>query len=147
MRSPAPEPFEQHRVGAVLAFDGVAAVARMPDEGVVARAHECQVVATVAVGRVVPARPQRPSPPSRSRRPYRRRRVVARVAVQGQPDQLGCQHHRRDPIVAPESVDRECVGRLPVTERSTRPRRPDTATTASPVRLIASSPLVPSTTT
>jgi len=45
---------EEHRVGAVAALDGVAAVAWIPDEGVVAGAHEGDVGATVAVDRVVP---------------------------------------------------------------------------------------------
>ena len=44
---------EAHRVAAGLAFDGVAAVARIPHERVVACAHERQVVASVAVDRVV----------------------------------------------------------------------------------------------
>ena len=39
---------EQQRVGAVLALDGVVAVARIPLEGVVARAHQRDVVAVVA---------------------------------------------------------------------------------------------------
>ena len=51
---------EQHRVGAGLALDGVAAVARIPDEGVVAGAHERQVVAPVAVDRVVPVAAEQP---------------------------------------------------------------------------------------
>ena len=45
---------EQHRVGAGPASDGVAAVARIPDEGVVAGAQERQVVTPVPVDRVVP---------------------------------------------------------------------------------------------
>ncbi len=45
---------EEHRVGAVLAFDRVAAVARIPDERVVAGTQQGQVVAAVAVDRVVP---------------------------------------------------------------------------------------------
>ena len=44
---------EEHRVGAVLALDGVAAVARVPDEGVVAGAQEGHVVAAAAVDDVV----------------------------------------------------------------------------------------------
>ena len=45
---------EQHRVGAEPASDGVAAVARVPDERVVAGAHQRQVVTSVPVDRVVP---------------------------------------------------------------------------------------------
>jgi hypothetical protein len=44
---------EAHRVGAVLALDHVAAVARIPDEQVVTRAQLSDVVAFVAVDRVV----------------------------------------------------------------------------------------------
>ena len=44
---------EQHRVVAGLSFEGVAAVAGIPDEGVVAGTEERAVVAAVAVDRVV----------------------------------------------------------------------------------------------
>ena len=44
---------EEHRVGAGLAFDRVAAVARVPLEHVVAGAQEGRVVALVAVDEVV----------------------------------------------------------------------------------------------
>ena len=44
---------EDHRVGAVLAFDGVAAVTVVPDERIVAVAHEGHVAALVSVDRVV----------------------------------------------------------------------------------------------
>ena len=44
---------EQHRVGAVLAFDRVVAVARIPLEHVVAGAEERDVVAVVAEHEVV----------------------------------------------------------------------------------------------
>ena len=44
---------EEHRVEAVLAFEGVVVVARVPDEGVVAGAHEGGVVAVAAVDQVV----------------------------------------------------------------------------------------------
>ena len=45
---------EDHRVGAALALDGVAAVARIPRERVVAGAQERDVAAPVSVDRVVP---------------------------------------------------------------------------------------------
>ena len=61
-------PVEHHCVVAVLASDGVAAVTRIPDEGVVAGAEECDVVATVAVDRVVAV-----TACAASRRPARRR--------------------------------------------------------------------------
>ena len=44
---------EEQRVGAVLALDRVVAVARIPDEGVVAGAQQRDVVALVAVDEVV----------------------------------------------------------------------------------------------
>ena len=53
-RSATLAPLNTHRVGAVLAFDRVAAVAWIPDEGVVAGTQQGQVVAAVAVDRVVP---------------------------------------------------------------------------------------------
>ena len=46
---------EDHPVVAVLALDDVAAVARIPDERVVARAHQGRIGSTVAVDRVVAA--------------------------------------------------------------------------------------------
>ena len=57
MRSATLAPLKQHRVGAGLALDGVAAVARIPDERVVAGAQERQVVAPVPVDRVVAVPP------------------------------------------------------------------------------------------
>ena len=53
MFSLASEPLKQHRVGAVLTLDGVAAVARIPLEDVVAGAEEGHVVALLAVDEVV----------------------------------------------------------------------------------------------
>ncbi len=44
---------EEHRVSAVLALDDIAAVAGIPDEGVVTGAHECHVVAAVSIDGVV----------------------------------------------------------------------------------------------
>ena len=62
---------EQQRVVAALALDGVAAVARVPDEGVVAGAHQGHVVAAAADrSRSLPGLPMRtssPSPPLRVR--------------------------------------------------------------------------------
>jgi hypothetical protein len=50
---------EDHRVGAVLALENVAAVAGIPDEGVIAGAHQRRVGAAVAVDRVVPVAAER----------------------------------------------------------------------------------------
>ena len=49
-------PLNTQRVDAVLAFDDVAAVARIPDERVVAGAHDGYVVAAAAVDEVVTRR-------------------------------------------------------------------------------------------
>src|SRR6185369_3855695 len=46
-------PVEDHRVRAASAFDDVRAIARVPDEGVVAVAEKCRVGAAVAVDDVV----------------------------------------------------------------------------------------------
>ena len=47
---------EEHRVEAGLALDGVVVVAGVPDEGVVAGAHQGDVVAVAAVDQVVALR-------------------------------------------------------------------------------------------
>ena len=106
---------EQHRVGAVLAFDGVAAVARIPDEGVVAGAHERQVVASVAVGRVVAVAAEHVLDA-----PAAGDRVVCCAAVQGQADHPGCERRGRNPVVAAETADLELVARLRVPNRHHR---------------------------
>ena len=120
---------EAHRVGAVLTFDGVAAVAGIPDEGVVAGAEQGQVVAAVAVDQVVAVTAEQrldarslrasvslPSPPSR----------VSAIACRGEGG-------GGDGVVAAEAVDGELVGRLLVLNR-TSARSPDTATAeASPL--------------
>ncbi len=62
---------EHHRVRAVLALDRVAAVARVPDERVVAGAEERDVVAAVAVDRVVAGAADAASPHRRRRRSCR----------------------------------------------------------------------------
>ena len=88
---------EEHRVEAVLALDGVAAVARVPDEGVVAGAHQRHVVAAAAVDEVVPLAADED--------------VVAGAAVEGQADRIRLAAHSRRRVVAAEGVDREPVAR------------------------------------
>ena len=56
-------PLNSMRVGAVLALDGVAAVAGVPDEGVVAGAQQGHVVAVVAVMKSLPSPPSSMSSP------------------------------------------------------------------------------------
>ena len=98
---------EEHRVGAVLAFDGVAAVARIPDERVVAGTHERQVVAPVSVERVVPVAAEH-----RLDALAAGNRVVSGAAVEAQGDRLGCEGCCRDHVVAAETVDCKRVGWL-----------------------------------
>ena len=70
---------EQHGVDAVLAFDHIAAVARIPLELIVARAQQRHVVALVAVHEVVTVAAQQlvgtVAAPNR---------IVARAAVDGE---------------------------------------------------------------
>ena len=108
---------EEHRVGAVLALDGVAAVARIPDEGVVAGPEDREVVAAVAVDRVVAgAAAQRLDALAAGDR------VVLRPAVERQGDRLRLEAGGRDGVVAAKAVDVELVVRLLVVNR--RPARP-----------------------
>ena len=74
---------EEHRVGPGLALDDVAAVARIPDEGVVAGTHEGDVVATVSVDGVVPVATEQqlcPEPPARLSAPAPPSIVVGSVS-------------------------------------------------------------------
>ena len=75
---------EEHRVGAVLALDDVAAVARIPLEGVVAGAEEGGVVALVAVDEVVAVAAEQDVGAVAAED-----RVVAGAAVDGDLDQRG----------------------------------------------------------
>ena len=98
---------EQQRVGAVLAFDGVVAVARIPLEHVVAGAEQRDVVAVVAERRSRCRRRR-----SACRRPgcrgscrcRRRRRCVSLIDA-------GRQRRGGDRVVAAEAVDDERVVR------------------------------------
>ena len=106
---------EDHRVGAGLAFDGVAAIARIPHERVVARAQLREVVAPVAVDRVVAV-----SAEQRLDAHGAGDRVVSGAAVERQGDRLGREVGRRDRVVAVETVDSERVGRVLVLDRHPR---------------------------
>ena len=75
---------EQHRVGAVLALDRVAAVARIPLEDVVAGAEEGDVVALLAVDEVVAVAAEQQVGAVAAEE-----RVVAGAAVDGDLDQRG----------------------------------------------------------
>ena len=129
---------EQQRVAAGLALDDVAAVARIPHERVVARAQERLVVAAVAVDCVVavaadqllgaPAAADRslPAPPSRVRAIDCA--AIAAAEIPSLPSR---------PLTVSESVGSWCW-------MATTAARPVTAT---PLTAIASSRLVPLTTT
>src|SRR6185312_426726 len=93
---------EAHGVTAGLAFDGVAAVARVPDEGVVARAQQCQVVASIAVDRVAAVATEQLLGTRASGEI-----VIPGATVGRQGDRLRRESGRRDRVVAAESVDGE----------------------------------------
>ena len=95
---------EEHRVGAVLALDGVVAVARIPLEHVVAGAHEGQVVAVVAEDEVVAVAAEEHVGALRAEE-----HVVAGAAVDRQLDDAGGQRGRRHAVVAAQGVDDERV--------------------------------------
>ena len=89
---------EQHRVGAVLAIDGVVVVARVPDEHVVAGAHESDIIAVAAVDQVVAAAADD--------------QIVAEAAIHRQRDLAGRQRAGVDDVVAALAVDGELVVRV-----------------------------------
>ena len=97
---------EQHRVDAVLTFDRVVAVARIPLEHVVAGAHERDVVAVVAEDEVIAVAAEQ-----RVRALAAEDRVVARAAVDRQLHDAGRQRGRGDRVVATQTVDDERVVR------------------------------------
>ncbi len=96
---------EYQRIGAVLAFDGVAAVARIPDEGVVAGAAEQRVVAAAAGDDVIAvAADQRVVAVAAGDG------VVAVAAVDGEADQ-GCEAVAGgEDVVAAVHVKHEILG-------------------------------------
>ena len=79
-----PGAVKEHGVGAVLAFDGVAAVARVPLERVVAGAQERHVVALLAIDEVVAVAAEQQVDAVAAEE-----RVVAGAAVHGDLDQRG----------------------------------------------------------
>src|SRR5262245_6885949 len=85
---------EQHGVGAALALDHVAAVARIPAEGVVAAAEDRQVVALIAVDEIVAA-----AAAQRILAGAAEDRVVAAAALEQRLD-LGAQRREIDGVVA-----------------------------------------------
>ena len=91
----------------------VVVVARVPDEDVVAGAHQGEVVAVAAVDEVVAFRADQD--------------VVAEPAVHGQLDAVGLEAGGVDHVVAAEAVDDEpVVGLLLVEDADLRPASPKT---------------------
>ena len=89
---------EQQRVEAVLAFDGVVVVTRVPDEHVVAGAHEGGVVAVAAVDQVVALAAEE--------------QVCAETAVHRQLDSVSLQARGVDDVVAAKPIERQPIVRL-----------------------------------
>ena len=95
---------EHHRVGAVLALHDVAAVARIPGEGVVAGSQQCHVGAAVPVDRVVPVTGVEDVVAAAAGD-----RVVPGAAVRGELDRARGEARGVDRVVAVGRVDRERV--------------------------------------
>ena len=100
---------ERHRVGAVLALDGVAAVAGIPLERVVAGAEQRGVVALLAVDEVVAVAAEQDVDAVAAEQ-----RVVAGAAVDGDLDQRGEVAGRGEAVVAAVGVEDELLGRADV---------------------------------
>ncbi len=99
-------PVEHQRVGAVLAFDDIATIARIPDERVVTRAELCRIVAAAARDDVVAiAAEQRVVAVAAGDR------VVARAAVDRQVDEGSETVSGRKSVVAAVHVEDEIFGR------------------------------------
>ena len=131
---------EQHLVGAVLAFDGVVAVARVPLEDVVAGAEEGDVVAVVAEHEVVAVAGQ-----ERVGALAAEQRVVARAGIDRELDDAGRQGGGGDLVVAIQRVDDQRVVRpLGVGNVDLRPPGPaPRPSVPAPTTSTMSSPLVP----
>ena len=97
---------EQHGVGAVLAFDRVVAVARVPLEHVVAGAEESGVVAVVAEHEVVAVAGQDDVGALAAEHG-----VVARPGVDRELDDAGGQGGGGDAVVAAQGIDHQGVVR------------------------------------
>ena len=90
-------PDELHRVVAVPAFDDVASVARIPGEGVVAGAHQGDVVALASVHRVVSVTAEQHVVAQAAEE-----LVVSGAPVEREGDRLSREAGRRDVVVAVE---------------------------------------------
>jgi len=104
-------------VVALLALDDVAAVAWIPGEGVVARAHQGDVVALAAVENVVLVTAEQQVVAQTAEE-----LVVSGVSLERQGDRLCGEAGCRDGVVAAECVDDEGVARLCVANRDCSPQ-------------------------
>ena len=86
---------EQHPVEAGLALEGVVVIAGVPDEDVVAGAHQGLVVAVATVDQIVALAPEDD--------------VDAEPTVHRQLDAVGFERAGVDDVVAPEAVQRQAV--------------------------------------
>src|SRR4029077_16617955 len=96
---------EHKRVGAVLAFDGVAAIARIPDEGVVAGAAEQIVIAAAAGDDVITIATKQPVGTVATGDG-----VVARAAVHRNTDEAGETVAGGEGVGATVHVDDDVLG-------------------------------------
>ena len=96
---------EQHRVGAGLALDGVAAVARIPLEVSSPAPEEGDVVALLAVDEVVAVAAEQQVGAVAAEQ-----RVAAGAAVDRDPDERGQVAGRREAVVAAVGVEDEVLG-------------------------------------
>ena len=95
-------PLNKQRVGTALALDGVAAIAGIPDEGVVAGAEKCRVIAAATVDEIVAGAALDD--------------VIAVAAIERELDLAGLDRGRVDGVVAGETIDDErVVGSLDAT--------------------------------
>ena len=97
---------EQERVDARLPIDRVAAIARIPDERVVASAERGRIVAAPADDEIVPGTADDA--------------VIAVTSIERDIDRTSAEPGRVDPVVASEPVDDEQVATLRAADRQLR---------------------------
>src|SRR5262249_26859222 len=113
---------EDHLVEAILTFDDVVAIAGIPDEGVVAGAHESHVVAATAVDGIIAGAAHD--------------EIVTIATVDGELDTIGFQRLSVDDVISALTVDDQLVVGLLLEEdvhRSLQPGNADAAGVAADV--------------
>ena len=107
---------EQQRIGAVAAFDDVAAIARIPLERIVSGAEECDVIALIAVDEIVSV-----AADQRVVAGTAEDRVIAAAAINRERELPCGEHCRVDGVVAAERVDvKRVIGAFGAGERDLR---------------------------